>query len=133
MSEMTLFGESLPAATKTYSAERLQSLFTEFWGIFPKRIGSNPKWMAEQKFGTLVKSGVNPETIIEGARQFAAQCRGNGTKGRFVPMVTTWLNQRRWLSDPEPEGLEERSFIDIARDLRERARNNSDDEGDDER
>lgn len=96
--------------------------FIEFWGCFPKRQGNNPKWKAEQKFTKWVKSGESPETIIAGARRFAAECAANRTDPRFVPMAITWLNQKCWLNDPDHHaGQQDKSFIEIASDLRERA------------
>ena len=85
-------------------------------------MGNNPKWKAEQKFPKLIENGENPETIIAGAKRFAAECARNGTTGRFVPMAVTWLNGRMWLNDPDvTPTIEPRSFIDMARELRERA------------
>ena len=105
------------------SEESISGKFLELWGIFPKRVGNNPKFKAEQKFARLVKSGEKVETIIAGARRFATECQRNGTTGRFVPMLVTWLNGKMWLNDPDAgPGPETRSFIEIARDLREQHR-----------
>lgn len=105
-----------------YSDPEIAIKFTEYWREMPKRIGNNPKFKAEQKFTGLVKNGENPETIIAGARRFAAECKRNGTAGRFVPQAITWLNQKCWLNDPDAgPDVEPKSFLDIARDLRERA------------
>ena len=131
MTDLNLFGE--PEKKSFLPAVDFHSKFLEFWGYFPKRVGSNPKFGAEQKFEKAVKSGENAETIIAGARRFAAECLRNKTDARFVPMAVTWLNQKRWRDDPdvlagqEPSGP--KSFLETARELREyAARNNADGE-----
>lgn len=73
------------------------SRFEEFWLAYPRRDGPNPRKPAEQRFATLVKSGVDPQTMIDAAKELceAEQKRGNiGT--RFIPQALTWLNQQRW-------------------------------------
>lgn len=74
-----------------------QSKFEEFWSVYPRRDGPNPRKPAEQKFNALVKTGVDPDVMIAGAKQLAIDesRRGNiGTK--FIPQAVTWLNQQRW-------------------------------------
>ncbi len=125
---MMLFDDrSLPqnkngAVTKLSDAE-ISAKFAELWGNFPRREGNNPKWKAEQKFEKLVKSGENCETIIAGAQRFAAECKRNRTTGRFVPQMITWLNGKMWRNDPDAgtDAGHNKSFADMARDLRERA------------
>ena len=110
------------AITKLSDAE-IKAKFLEFKAIFPKRAGNNPLWKAEQKFMRLVKDGVNPETIIDGARRFAAECLRRRIIGTcFVPQMITWLNGKMWLNDPDAGPVDEpKSMLDMARDLRERA------------
>lgn len=76
---------------------RANAAFERFKAAFPMRGGSNPWVPAEKKFNALVKTGVDPETLIAAAAQLArdeAQ-RGNiGTK--FIPQAITWLNQQRF-------------------------------------
>jgi hypothetical protein len=76
--------------------------FERFKKAYPKRDGANPWKPAEAKFVRLVKSGVDPELIIAGARLLAVEehARGNiGTK--FIPMAVTWLNQQRYADSAE--------------------------------
>ena len=73
-----------------------RELFLSFKSAYPSRDGSNPWKPAEMKFNNLVKSGVDPKRIIDGARRFALDERRNvGT--RFIPMAVTWLNQQRFI------------------------------------
>jgi hypothetical protein len=51
--------------------------------------------MARVKFAKLVKTGVDPEVIIAGARRYAEDNRAKvGTE--FIAMAQTWLHQRRF-------------------------------------
>lgn len=126
---MMLFDETNLPQNKTgavtkYSAGDIAAKFAEFWGLYPKRFGSNPKAEAERKFAKAVKSGHNPETIIAGVRQFATECKMRRTEARFVPMAVTWLNQKRWLDDPDAGLVDQskpKSLLEMAAELRERA------------
>ena len=80
--------------------------FDRFWSLYPKRVGSNPKTVARQKFDVAVKSGVSAELIIAGLKAWIGdleQSKQIGTK--FVPMARTWLYQRQW-EGYEPEQIE---------------------------
>ena len=131
---MMLFDDRNLPQNKTGTITRLSDAeiaakFLEFWRIYPKRLGNNPKWEAEQKFGRWIKSGENCETIITGVRQFAVECEARRIVGTcFVPQAIRWLNKKMWLNDPDagPEAAP-KSMIDIARELRERADNHDPD------
>ncbi|WP_425404608.1 hypothetical protein [Hwanghaeella sp.] len=71
--------------------------FETFWTAYPRREGANPKKPARQKFDRAIANGTDPGTIIEGARQYAAQCRANGNLGtKYTATAVVWLNQERW-------------------------------------
>ena len=73
------------------------SRFDEFWQAYPRRDGPNPRKPAETRFNSLVKTGLDPQMLIDAARKLASdeQARGNvGT--RYIPQACTWLNQQRW-------------------------------------
>jgi hypothetical protein len=71
--------------------------FEEFWRSFPRRDGPNPRKPAEQKFSALTKTGVDPETMVAGAKQLAIDESRRGNVGtRFIPQAVTWLSQQRW-------------------------------------
>lgn len=71
--------------------------FAEFWSLYPKRIGENPRKPALEKFGSAIKAGAASADIIEGLRRFVAACKKDNRIGtRFVPMAQTWLHQARW-------------------------------------
>lgn len=77
--------------------ERMPSRFDEFWKVYPRRDGPNPRKPAEAKFAALVKSGVDQQAVIDAARKLAADEAARGNIGtRFIPQAMTWLNQQRW-------------------------------------
>lgn len=77
--------------------------FAEFRKAYPKRDGQDPKEPARKKFEAAVKSGVDPELIIAGAKAFAAAEARRGKVGTpFIPHSAVWLNQRRWEDAAEP-------------------------------
>lgn len=84
---------SVAKATRPSTSDR----FDDFWQEYPRRDGPNPRKPAEQKFASLVKSGLDPQTMIEGAKKLASDERSRGNIGtRFIPQAVTWLNQQRW-------------------------------------
>ena len=76
--------------------------FDDFWVTYPKRRGSNPKSPARKKWDTAIRNGATPEGIMEGVKQFRYFCDAEKKTGtEFVPMATTWLNQKRWEDEVE--------------------------------
>jgi hypothetical protein len=73
------------------------SRFDEFWKCYPRRDGPNPSKPAEAKFNALVKTGVDPQMLIDEVKKFAAAEKSRGSVGtRFIPQATKWLNEQRW-------------------------------------
>jgi hypothetical protein len=73
------------------------SKFEEFWRAYPRRDGPNPRKPAEQKFMALAKTGVDPDAMIQAAKQLAVDESKRGKVGtQFIPQAITWLNQQRW-------------------------------------
>lgn len=74
------------------------ALFLDFWALYPsaRRID---KPTSQTRFVKAMKD--DPETdIIGGLRRWLAHWEG--VDPQFVPQSTTWLNQRRWETDPGP-------------------------------
>lgn len=85
---------NLPAAK---AARPSSEKFEEFWREYPKRDGDNPRKPAEKKFQALVKTGVDPDLIVSGARKASAAARDRGIYGtKFVPQAIKWLNDQRF-------------------------------------
>ena len=95
---------------------RMQSTltFADFWVAYPKRRGPNPKIPAEKKFYAAVKSGVDPERIINSAKAYADELRGLKQYGtEFVCQARTWLNQCRWEDyAPDPGSADRNAKLD---------------------
>jgi hypothetical protein len=89
-----------------------RSRFDEFWKEYPKRDGDNPRKPAEKKFNALVKTGVDPEIMIAGARQAAADARKRSIYAtKFVPQAIKWLNDQRFL-DVATQAFNEPAAVD---------------------
>jgi hypothetical protein len=87
----------VPTPTPAKPQARSSDEFERFKKAFPRRDGANPWQPAEKKFNALVKTGVDPESMIRAAVELAREegARGNiGTK--FIPQAITWLNQQRF-------------------------------------
>jgi hypothetical protein len=72
-------------------------LFIEFWGIYPKRVG---KADAFKKFVAALKSGTDPQAILNGTKRYSAKIAADRTEERFIANPATWLNQGRWDDEP---------------------------------
>lgn len=87
--------------------------FDRFWSAYPKRKGSNPKAPAAKKFTKIVGTGIDPESIIGGARKYAEDEKLNiGTP--YIAQAITWLNQSRWQDyefKPKPTSVSSRVFV----------------------
>jgi hypothetical protein len=84
--------------------------FSEFWSSYPKRLGSNPKSAAQKKYNALVKSGIEPERMINSAKAYADELRDQKKLGtEFVCQARTWLNQERYNDYAPDPGSAERT------------------------
>lgn len=78
-------------------ATRTPDRFEEFWKLYPKREGANPKSPARKKFLVALKAGATADEILAATKRFAEAERKLEHIGTpYVPMATTWLNQQRW-------------------------------------
>ncbi len=82
-------------ATPKANAEKWTPKFAELWAAYPRRQGNNPKHPALLKFIKLAQSGVDLDSVIAGARAYAADAATQvGTP--YVKTTVVWLNQRCW-------------------------------------
>lgn len=90
-------------ATRPIAGDR----FPEFWEAYPKRDGANPKKPAHKSFSAAVKSGHDPQGMIDAARRYRAALRGkNQESTSYVAQAQTWLHQARWEDYPAPSPIE---------------------------
>lgn len=72
--------------------EVIDENFEEMWRLYPKREGGNSKSAALKAWNARLKSGVKPESMIEGVKRYAKQVRDAGNEGsRYVKMASTFL------------------------------------------
>lgn len=108
--EVKKVSRSVAAATRPSEPD----YFDRFWRAFPRRDGPNPRKPAEQKFAALAKTGVDPEVMIEGARQLSVEENRRGNIGtRFIPQAVTWLNQQRWSDHAAAAFTQDDGMIDV--------------------
>lgn len=70
--------------------------FDAFWQVYPKRDGNADRKGAVKAFKAAAKREA-PETIISGARAYAAHCKEKGKVGtEFVKQARSWLNAELW-------------------------------------
>lgn len=67
--------------------------FNKFWDVYPRKIGDKQK--VQSKFNDLAET-VGADTLIQAARNFAAEHDANQTAKRYIPYPSTFLNQDRW-------------------------------------
>jgi hypothetical protein len=86
--------------------------FIELKKIYPKRLGDYKWALAERKFNSLVKTGVDPKMILAAARRLGEDQRKLGNIGtQFVPMPASWLNSEDFVDlavtsfEPQDDGL----------------------------
>ena len=75
---------------------------------------------ARTKWDSAIKSGVDPEIIINAAKAYGDEVRAENQIGtEFVCHARTWLNQKRYLDYvPDPGGKERNAKMD--EDMRRR-------------
>lgn len=101
--EITTEKENMPAApaskpTAGYVAASTLAAFEAFWQDYPKPRRVD-KRKAQETFAKAAKEGAD---IAAGLTRWIVFWKEAGTETQFIPWATTWLNQRRWETDPGP-------------------------------
>lgn len=92
------------------------SRFEEFWKEYPSRDGDNPKIPAQLKFDALVKTGVDPELIIAGAKRYADEMRRKDKVGtEFIAHALKWLSQQRWADVAAVSFIKSDRVVDLSK------------------
>jgi hypothetical protein len=79
-----------PSNTKDNTKENIVEEFSTLWSIYPRKIG---KKMAYRVFCKYDEK--HYKKILYGAKRFAEQ--NTVTDEKFIPHLSTWLNQERWM------------------------------------
>ena len=69
--------------------------FLEFYELYPRRDGRPAPWSSWCK---AIDNGANPVDIMDGLQRALSSGVYN-TLPKYIPMMTTWLNQERWTAD----------------------------------
>jgi hypothetical protein len=81
---------------RTLAQDKLERAFTEFWNVYPRKVGKNE---AKKAF-TKAHAVANGEVVL-GAQRFAAD-PNLPTDKNYIPHPATWLNAGRWEDEPLP-------------------------------
>lgn len=71
--------------------------FERFWAVYPRHIAKG----AARKAWLPAARKTEPERIIAAAERF--RTANAGQDPRYIPHASTWLNQERWLDEPDAE------------------------------
>lgn len=89
--------EACPASAARTKNTEIDLAFAKFWERYPSRTPhSNPRKPARERFAKAISRGVDPQTIIRGAENYAAVMAQRPTDPRYIAQAMTWLNQERW-------------------------------------
>lgn len=87
---------SIPQPKITLSTKERERIFAELWEIYPRKQG---KANAFKAFEKAIKDGESVERIKNGLIAAVNHWKVTKTDAQFIPMGSTWFNQRRWLDD----------------------------------
>jgi hypothetical protein len=81
---------------KRNTDERLKEEFDRWYPVYPRR---SARRAAFKSYKQARSRGATPETLLHGAKRYAAQRAGQDPQ--FTKMPATWLNGDCWLDEPE--------------------------------
>lgn len=93
--------EAPPAEKKKES--KYTTDFDEFWAAYPRNVD---KGNAFKKYQTRVKEGFSPEELLTAAKNYALQCKREGTEQRYIKHAATFLSDTRPFLDYLPKKVE---------------------------
>lgn len=86
----------------------IQRRFSEFWALYPKKVG---KGAAEKAWDRLRPNQRTFESMMQAVRVQMRCAQWTRDNGQYIPNPATWLNQRRWEDEPEiRQGGEDRKY-----------------------
>lgn len=87
-----------PILIPEQSSARSADLFGQFWEAYPKKVG---KQAAERAFSKLKKPAETLTKILAALEWQRASFQWTRDGGQYVPNPATYLNQGRWLDEPQ--------------------------------
>lgn len=97
---------NIPPHTPPSGGEDTQSAFERFWTIYPNR--KCGKANALKSWNKFKHTSELDEIILAAVERQKAWPDWQKDGGQYIPMATTWLNQRRW--DAEEKGGEQLDY-----------------------
>ena len=86
----TIKSKEYKVRSKEYKED---TCFTKFWEAYPKKTG---KGKAEQSFAKIKPNEELLNKMIIAIKQQMQSDQWQKDNGQFIPMPSTWLNQKRW-------------------------------------
>lgn len=98
----------------TAAGPRVNEKFEEFKRAYPRRDGDNPWKPAEKRFNALVKTGIDADQIIAGARRATEDAHRRNIYGtKYVPQAIKWLNDQRFLDCAANSAPADDGFVEV--------------------
>jgi len=103
----------------------IDQIFDEqFWPAYPKRRGEQNEAKARRRFRKIVRAGADVDKIIIAAAKldehWAPTLERKPSEGKFIPMASTWLIERRWEGAAPVDAAEPETIFDLANHFRNR-------------
>ena len=86
--------------------------FEDWYAVYPRKVG---RGQAEKAY-CKARYGVSAETLLAGAKAYAALCRAKETDPQYIAHPATWLNGQRWTDEDlqdiavDPDPVDRRAF-----------------------
>ena len=94
------------------------SEFEDWYAAYPRRVG---RGKAERAYRQARRTA-SAETLLAGAKAYAALCRAKETEAQYIAHPATWLNGQRWTDEDlqeasaDPDPVDRRAFDRAVRD-----------------
>ncbi len=82
--------------------EEVRTTFDRFWDAYPKKVGKEPTWKLWQR---LKPDAGLLDTILDALQLHRKSHQWVRNSGQFVPDPKTWVSQRRWEDELQPEPI----------------------------
>jgi hypothetical protein len=99
---------------QTSAGRASREMFSAFKEVYPKR--SDQGWSAAEKhFNAAVRSGVDPNDVVQAARNYGERMRQEQRKPQHILTAKNWLRDQQWRDDlPTPADIEARARRETA-------------------
>ena len=107
--------ENIPALPEAQSPEpksrkaisNYSTDFEEFWSVYPRKAD---KAQAYKKYKARLEDGFSHEQLLEAAKNYADQCRRDGTEEKYIKHGKTFLGEATPFLDYLPKNASQASM-----------------------